>query len=95
MKCVRLGKFSNSKNRPIKVELKCNSDVMLVLRNKKKLTDGVNIQSDSTPMQRDYLKKLREKLSAIQESGDTGKTIRFINKVPKIVDVSKNIRKDK
>lgn len=82
----RLGKYRRDKVRPIKVVFPSANEARLVLKNKKKCSSGIEIRSDKTPSQRDYLKQLQNELKSLSESGVDDKTIRYVDNVPVIVD---------
>lgn len=87
IKTFRLGKFNNEKIRPIKVVFQSEDDALSVLKNKTKINNpDVRIYNDKTKMQLQYYKSLKAKLSALHDSGDTSKSIKYINGRPKIVD---------
>ncbi|KAB0790480.1 hypothetical protein PPYR_15126, partial [Photinus pyralis] len=90
---TRLGRPNNVGNkRPLRIAFKNPSDVIDVLRNKFKLkslySNSVSISADQTPRQREYLKNLRDQLQVRLANGDNV-TIRYMNGVPKIVNVPK------
>lgn len=87
----RLGKPpSNGQPRPLKVVLSNKHGAVTVLKNKSKLPKTISIQSDMTPYQRDQLKKLRDELADRVDKGEKDLTIKYINKVPRIVSTTKN-----
>lgn len=86
VKVIRLGKNADGKVRPLKVILRNEVDALSVLRNKKKLprTSKVSIQSDRTPMQRDYFNKIKAELTSRQDKGENDITMKYIRGIPTI-----------
>lgn len=72
--------------RPIKVTLDCPAKELL--KNKKSAT-GINIKSDDTPLQRQYLTELKKKLQTRINDGETNLTIKYFNSMPRIVKSSR------
>lgn len=66
--------------------LPSKEDVLTVLRNKGKYSGPVELRSDLTQKQRNYLNSLRSRLVEMSNTGVTDKTIRYVHGVPKIVD---------
>lgn len=59
-KCIRVGKFSPQKTRPIKVIFNNNATALHVLKNKKNIRNrDVRVFADQTKMQRQYFLKIR------------------------------------
>ncbi|CAK1603884.1 unnamed protein product [Parnassius mnemosyne] len=88
IKVFRLGapkKHAGAKPRPLKAILHTKSDALEVLRHRNKLSEPSNITSDLTPLQREYLKYLREKLNKRINDGETDITIKYIRGHPTIV----------
>ncbi|XP_050507517.1 transcriptional regulator ATRX-like [Diabrotica virgifera virgifera] len=88
----RLGKKTNvvnAKPRLIKVVLNSETEVLNILKNKNKVDKTVlgnlQIKSDLTKLQRDYLLKVRTELTSRVANGETNLTIRYIKGVPKIM----------
>lgn len=88
LKARRLGRRISGKTRPVCVVLPSKSDVINILKNKQKYTGPVAIKNDMTLKQRSYLSKVRNDLKNLINSGVTDKTIRYINGVPKIVNMT-------
>ena len=61
----------------------------MILRNKSRYQGPVKISRDLTLIQRKHFKNLRQQLGILKEAGETDKTIRYFNGVPKIVSVNK------
>lgn len=87
VRTFRLGKYENSKNRPLKVILNSPEDALYVLKNKKSIkVPSVKVFGDQTKMQRDYFLNIKRQLNEMIDKGDESKTIKYINNVPTIVD---------
>lgn len=92
IKVFRLGKFSPSKNRLLKVILNNSEDARNILRNKRQVTvPSVRIFGDQTKRQQNYFHIIKTQLEDLQANGDDTKTIRFINNKPTIVKKSANL----
>lgn len=85
---LRLGKKQHGIARPLKVTLRSKQDVITALRNKTKYKGPIKIYQDQTPKQRKHLKDLQIHLRQLKEAGDQSKTIRYINGISRIVQVS-------
>jgi len=95
IKCFRLGKFSDSKPRPIKAILKSPTLVIGILKSfsqKQFATDpdlkSVSLSHDRTQSERQYMSMLKLELENRVENGES-LTIKYRNGIPKIVK-SKN-----
>lgn len=89
IRTFRLGKYTNGRNRPIKVILNCPEDALHVLKNKKSIkVPSVKVFGDQTKKQREYFQNIKEQLNAMIAKGDNSKTIKYINNQPTIVDKS-------
>lgn len=84
----RMGKYQAHNVRPLRVTLTDASDVKSILKNKNKNRTSVKISSDQTPSQRNHLKQLQDQLKGLVEAGETNKTIKYINNMPRIVNKS-------
>lgn len=90
----RLGKYNQSKNRPIKVAFSNHQEALKVLKNKKVITvPSIRIFSDQTKMQREYYLNVKKQLQDLKDRGEN-KTIRYIHNIPTIVDISNQQRKN-
>lgn len=88
-KTFRLGKYDNIRNRPLKVVLNSSDEALYILRNKNSIKQpNINIFCDQTKMQRDYYLSVKKKLSEMISQGINDKTIKYINNIPTIVNVS-------
>ena len=92
IKTRRIGRPLGVSPRPLCVTLKSADSVKEVLRKKSSYLGPLKFADDKTPLQRSCLKKLREQLSVLHADGDTNKTIRYVNGVPRIVSVSSTRR---
>jgi len=84
---MRLGKRQQGRHRPLRISLPSKQDVIRILRNKSRYSGPVRMVQDQTLKQRAYLKDIQARLKALKDAGVNNKTIRFINGMPKIVDV--------
>lgn len=87
----RVGKYSATKNRRIKVCFSSEEPVRLILSNKGNLPEGYKIYSDETPSQQKHLQSLKDELNRRLENGENNLTIKYVKGVPNIVEcTSKN-----
>lgn len=92
IKIIRLGKHNQSISRPIKAMFESQEIAKRILRsNINRDNTTLKIASDQTPLQMEYLRRLRDELIKRQQAGETGIVIKYIRGVPKIV---KNITKN-
>nr|CAH7719024.1 unnamed protein product [Callosobruchus chinensis] len=75
IKPVRLGVFSDTKIRPVKLSTS-------------RTYSNVRISSDRTKRQMDYYKQVKRELMERRSTGDTNRRIRYFNDVPRIVQVN-------
>ncbi|KAG5886957.1 hypothetical protein JTB14_011913 [Gonioctena quinquepunctata] len=87
VKVFRLGKFDPNEIRLVKVIFNTEKDAKQVFFNKTKLPGSVKVFFDQTMNQREYYKHVKDKLKEMVEKGDTSKTIKYVNSVPKIVNL--------
>lgn len=85
---TRLDKKEPGKTRPVKVTFANTTDAKLVLKNPKRI-ENINIKSDQTPLQREYLKQVKSELKSRRDDGENNLTIKFKNGLPTIIQ-SKN-----
>lgn len=85
IKSIRLGKYIPNKNRPIKIFFDCPSIPKYLLRNRKKLPEDIQIYSDQTPAQKEYLRLLKEELIKRIEKGEKDLIIKYVKGIPTIV----------
>lgn len=90
LKIQRLGRHTSNRNRPIKIALRNEQEVINFIRNAKRLRSSVNyknvfISSDRTPRQIKLFNQLKEELNIRRTNGETGLKIRHFQGVPKIV----------
>jgi len=86
LRVTRLGGWRTKHARPLRVTLPSREDAISILRNKNRYVGPIRIHQDQTIKQRKFLNDLRGRLKEYHEAGDVGKTIRFFDGVPKIVD---------
>nr|CAH7719845.1 unnamed protein product [Callosobruchus chinensis] len=90
IKPVRLGLFSNTKTRPVKITFQNTDSTHKILMNANKLKNNavysnIRISRDRTKRQMEYYGKVRQELQDRHRAGDTNCRIKFFNDVPKIV----------
>lgn len=93
LKLFRLGAFSTTKNRPVRVILDNEEAVRKVLKNSSKLKSknehkNINISADRTKKQMDLFRKTKEELTERINAGDTNCRIKYIMGIPRIVDLN-------
>lgn len=93
-KIIRLGVKRQGITRPVKVILNSREDVLDIVKNKFRCRNPVRIDHDRTHKQRKHLQDLKEQLRSLHEAGHEEKTIRYINGVPKIIDVRHSQQKN-
>jgi len=92
-KVIRIGRLQAGKSRPTKVIFDHKSDIFDIIKNKRKLLNCntpqslINISTDWTLYQREFMKKLREELTQRISKGEIDLTM-FIKGVSKIVKSS-------
>lgn len=87
MNVMRLGKRQQGRHRPLRISLPSKQDAIRILRNKSRYSGPMRIIQDQTLKQRAYFKDIQAQLKALKDAGVNDKTIRFINGMPRIVDV--------
>jgi hypothetical protein len=72
MKTIRVGNVNKNGCRPLKVIFRYQEDVIMVLKNKKKIKKDKKIflDADLTPMQASRIKKLKEELNNRKTNGE-------------------------
>lgn len=88
VQCYRLGKVSESRNRPIRVILTSSSIAHYVVT-KYKPQKSIYINKDLTKMQQNRAYLIRQEFKSKLENGETNIQLKYVNGVPKIV-VKKN-----
>ena len=83
----RLGKVTNGKSPPTLVKLSCKNDVHRILRQKKRLPNGISVSTDKTELQRKGLSTLLKSVEANNCTSNIKQTIKYIRGVPTIVNV--------
>ena len=86
----RMGRFNESRNRPIKVFFKNESDVFSVVRSSKNLKNdlrfkNVNISFDRTPKQLELYNQLKTEMNGRIARGESNLKIGYYNGTPKII----------
>lgn len=91
----RIGKFNDTNNRPrpIKVTLSNEPDVHKLIKNANKLKQSnkfksISIAFDRTPRQISYYNELKEQLNARIDKGEQNLKIKYIQGVPKIINLN-------
>lgn len=89
IKPVRLGTFSDSKSRPVKIKLENLDIIKTVLKNAKKLKSNqrfknIYITVDRTKNQLEQYRKVRQELAERINAGETNCRIKYVNGVPKV-----------
>lgn len=85
IKSQRLGKYIQNKNRPIKVYFENSETAKRLLKNRTKLPENVQIFSDQTPKQKQYLESLKDQLNRRAQDGEENLTIKYVKGTPTIV----------
>ncbi|KAL1448579.1 hypothetical protein WDU94_012304 [Cyamophila willieti] len=88
----RLGKKSST-SRPIIVTMENKFHAISVLK-KAREANKKNIKKDMTPIQREKMKSLQEKLQKKKDEGDTNWTIRYIKGTPQLWKISGEQQED-
>lgn len=83
-KIYRIGKSSNTKPRPIKIELQNAVQSRNIISKRSLLKNNIRIYPDQTPAQQKFLNDLRSQLEKRKENGEDV-TIKYINSTPRIV----------
>nr|CAI5837874.1 unnamed protein product [Callosobruchus analis] len=92
-KVVRLGPFAATKVRPVKIILNSPENARKILMNSKKLKNHniykkINVSADRTKKQLDHYKRLKQELLSRHATGDTNCRIKYINDIPRIIQVN-------
>lgn len=90
IKPFRLGVYSPSKNRPIKLVLENENAVRKILKNANKIRSSnaykkVNFSTDKTKRQIDHYKVVKQELTNRLSAGETNCRIKYINNIPRVV----------
>lgn len=90
-KMKRLGKKTENNSRPILFRLDHRSDVINILKNWKKVKNGVKVSSDLTPLQKSMYKKLKDDAKKWNSTNqDHKKIVIFVKGDPTLVDARPN-----
>lgn len=91
----RVGRLDpdSTRPRPVKVTLSSEAVVLKLIRNAKKLKSSerfarIFISFDRTPRQLNYYREVKRQLQERIENGETNLKIKYINDVPKIVNLN-------
>nr|CAH7745818.1 unnamed protein product [Callosobruchus chinensis] len=93
IKHVRLGLYSNNKIRPIKLILENDETARKVWMKSAKLKShetlkNIKIFPDKTKRQIEYYKAMKQELANRHTAGDTNSRIKYINEVPRIIQLN-------
>lgn len=90
---ARMGVFSASKVRPLKITTNNEETVKSILANSKKLKHkhefkDIKISSDRTRRQMDHYRKVKQELTDRINGGETNCRIKYINDIPKVISLN-------
>lgn len=93
IKLFRVGAYSDSKKRPIKVVLENDDITRKVLKNSKLIKSkpnlkNINLSADRTKRQTEYYKKVKQELLDRINSGDNNCKIKYFNDIPRVVSLN-------
>lgn len=88
IKCMRLGKYVQNQNRPLKVHFENSKTAKYLLKNRTKLPENIKLFFDQTPKQKQYLETLKEELHKRTQDGEKNLSIKYVKGTPKIVVVN-------
>lgn len=80
----RLGKYTPTKNRRMKICFENNDIPLRLLRTKLNLPDGIRIYSDQTPAQQKLMRNLKDELTKRHEDGEKDLIIKYVKGIPQI-----------
>lgn len=89
IKCFRLGKTTQTKQRPIRVILSSPADALKVI-SKYKPTDGIYINKDLTKLQQGKAYMIRREFKTRIANGEKDIKLKYNNGIPKIITLRKN-----
>lgn len=88
IKIIRVGKYKQNVNRPVKVFFESEETVKFILRNKTKVSnDAIKMFADQTPYQQIQYKNLKDELNQRTSNGEENLRIKYIKGVPKILNI--------
>ncbi|KAG7211694.1 hypothetical protein KM043_010944 [Ampulex compressa] len=90
VRTMRLGKRTNQSPRLLRVIFGSADEARSILKNKGRYTGPYKITDDKTPMELAYLSRLRSQLGDLNSNGGPKSTIKYINGVPKIVNLPRS-----
>lgn len=87
---TRVGRFSATKSRPVKIRLASDDQVADIIRNAKALKNSqyknkVSISFDRTPKQLSFYRSVKAELTERRNSEERNLRIKYVNGVPKII----------
>lgn len=85
IKSIRLGKYVPNRNRPMKSYFNNTDTPKILLRNKKKSPENIQIYADQTSKQIKYLQLLKEELNRRTENGEQNLIIKYTKGIPTII----------
>lgn len=85
IKFQRLGKYVQDKNRPIKVYFEKSETAKYLFKNRSKLPENLQIFSDKTPKQKEYLESLKDQLNKRTQDGEENLIIKYVKGTPTII----------
>lgn len=87
IKLMRVGKYKQNENRPIKICFASEETVKSIMRKRNDMKlDTVKIFSDQTPYQKTQYKNLRDELNRRVANGEDNLRIKYIKGAPRIVN---------
>lgn len=91
LRILRLGKYTDGKHRLTKVCFQSAEIAKNILKNKDKINNSqIQIYTDKTLAQKEYLKHLYTELTQRVQKGESNLTVKYVNGTPKIIKQSKN-----
>lgn len=84
---MRIGKAVDNKPQPLLIKMASKTEVIRVLKNKKKLPKNITVSADKTASQRSQLKELWKVVDEYNRLNNGKKTVKFISDTPTIVNI--------
>lgn len=84
-KFIRIGRYNKERSRPLKVIFSTKEEAISILKDKSKQPENIKIICDETPMQKQYMYKIRETFQQRQENGEENLRIKYVKGVPTII----------
>lgn len=92
---IRLGKFTDNKNRPIKISFKSKEEAFRMLTSSFKIVKSseqkIFITNDKTKNQLQLEKDVKAEFFDRKNNGDTNIKIKYINSIPTIIEVEPSV----